>query len=140
MNSLSPMLAAALVFGVAACSPAPPPAFLMADAAPAPPPLAAGEDFRVTPLRRGEHASVAVVQIREREEPHVHTRYDLTVLLTRGRGTLWLAGVARPMRAGDGAFIPRGTPHYFVNDGDTPAEAVVVFAPPFSGPDQAPVP
>ena len=31
---------------------------------------------------------------------------------------MWLDGVALPMQAGDGAFIPKGTPHWFVNDGD----------------------
>ncbi len=127
--------------GLAACAPTPrPPAFLLPGADVAPPPLPAGENISVTPLHGSDHASVAAVQIRDREPPHVHTRYDLTVVLARGAGTLWLAGVARPMRAGDGAFIPKGTPHYFVNDGDSPALALVVFAPPFSGPDQAPAP
>jgi len=72
------------------------------------------------------------VQIRDREEPHIHTRYDLTVVLAKGHGTLWLDGVARPMQAGDGVFIPQGTPHWFVNDGDEPAVTVVTFAPPFT--------
>lgn len=103
-------------------------------------PLGASENIRARPLLTGAAASAAVVEIRDREQPHVHTRYDLAVLLQRGHGTLWLAGVARPMRAGDGAFIPRGTPHWFVNHGDEPAVAVVVFAPAFTGPDQAAVP
>ena len=103
-------------------------------------PLAPEQNLRMQPMLHGEQASTAVVQIRDREQPHVHTRYDLTVLLAQGHGTLWLAGVARPMRAGDGAFIPRGTPHWFINESDEPAVAVVVYAPPFSGPDQQPVP
>ena len=103
-------------------------------------PLAAKENIRARPLATGTQASASVISIRDREQPHVHTRYDLTVLLARGRGTLWLDGVARPMQAGDGAFVPKGTPHWFVNEGDEPAVAVVVFAPPFAGPDQAPVP
>lgn len=103
-------------------------------------PLQPDQSLRVQPMVQGEAASVSVAQIRDREAPHIHTRYDLTVLLARGRGTLWLAGVARPMRAGDAVFIPRGTPHWFVNEGDAPAVSVVVYAPPFSGPDQAPVP
>ncbi len=135
------MVMVATLAGLAACTPTqPPPAFLLPGADVAPPPLPAGENISVTPLRSSDHASVAAVQIRDREPPHVHTRYDLTVVLARGAGTLWLAGVARPMRAGDSAFIPRGTPHYFVNDGNSPALALVVFAPPFSGPDQVPAP
>jgi len=101
--------------------------------------LAPGENIRVTPLPPGEHASVSLVQIRDREQPHVHTRYDLTVLLVRGAGTLNLDGRNLPMRAGDSAFIPRGTPHYFVNEGGTPAAALVTFAPPFDGSDQQPL-
>ncbi|MBX3024920.1 cupin domain-containing protein [bacterium] len=103
-------------------------------------PIQPDQTLRVQPLLQGEEASVSVVQIRDREAPHIHTRYDLTVLLARGHGTLWLAGVARAMRPGDAAFIPRGTPHWFVNEGAEPAVSVVVYAPPFSGPDQAPVP
>jgi quercetin dioxygenase-like cupin family protein len=132
-----------------ACASHPPtPAFITPGAAGGDPvasalaadPLGPGENIRARPLLNGSAASVSVVEIRDREQPHVHTRHDLTVLLRRGDGTLWLDGVARPMRAGDGAFIPRGTPHWFVNEGEDPAVAVVVFAPPFAGPDQVPVP
>jgi mannose-6-phosphate isomerase-like protein (cupin superfamily) len=103
------------------------------------PPLAPGDNIRPTELRRAESSSLALVQVRDREQPHVHTRYDLTVTLARGSGTLWLDGAPQPMREGDIAFIPKGTPHYFVNEGSEPATALVVFAPPFSGPDQGPL-
>ena len=103
-------------------------------------PLAAGENIRVRELERGDRSSVSLVQIRDREQPHVHTRYDLTVALLKGWGTLWLDGAPLPMHAGSTAFIPKGTPHYFVNQGSEPAAALVMFAPPFSGPDQAPAP
>ncbi len=103
-------------------------------------PLAPTDNVRPTEVQRGEHSSLALVQIRDREQPHIHSRYDLTVTLVDGTGTLWLNGTALPMRAGDVAFIPRGTPHYFVTDGGAPAAALVSFAPPFDGPDQQPVP
>ena len=45
-----------------------------------------------------------------------------------------------PMRRGDVAFVRQGTPHFFINEGDNPAAALVSFAPPFSGPDQQPAP
>ena len=102
-------------------------------------PLAAGENIRPIELRRGDGSSLFLVQVRDREQPHVHTRYDLTVTTVAGAGTLWLNGVALPMRTGDVAFIPKGTPHYFVNEGREPAVALVVFAPAFSGPDQVSV-
>ena len=98
--------------------------------------LAASETVRPTELGRGESSSVSLVQIRDREVPHVHTRYDLTVTIVRGSGTLWVDDSPLPMQQGDIAFIPKGTPHYFVNGGSEPAAALVVFAPPFSGLDQ----
>jgi mannose-6-phosphate isomerase-like protein (cupin superfamily) len=103
-------------------------------------PLAAGENIRPKELRRGPSSSAHLVRIRDREQPHVHTRYDLTVVLVGGRGTLWLAGKPLPMREGDVALIPKETPHYFVNESRGPAAALVVFSPPFDGPDQRPVP
>ena len=110
------------------------------DANAAAPPLAAGENIKPTEIARAGHASLALVQIRDGETPHVHATYDLTVTLLDGEGTLWLDGALLAMRRGDVAFIPRGTPHHFVNGGDAPARAAVVFAPPFAGPDQQPVP
>jgi quercetin dioxygenase-like cupin family protein len=142
------VVVATSLFAIACAARPPAPAFQLPDAAGrdvvaralAAAPLGPTENIRAQPLLAGDQASASVVQVRDREQPHVHTRYDITVLLAKGHGTLWLAGVAQPMRAGDGAFIPKGTPHWFVNEGDEPAVAVVVFAPPFSGPDQAPVP
>jgi len=104
------------------------------------PPLAANENVRARDVRSGDSSSLSLVQIRDREQPHIHTRYDLTVMLVRGSGTLWLNGTALPMHESDVAFIPKGTPHYFVNSGSEPAAAVVVFAPPFGGPDQQALP
>jgi len=101
-------------------------------------PLAPGENIRPTLIAHGENASLFLIQIRKREVPHTHTRYDLTVVLVRGAGKLWLNGRPLPMKRGDAAFIPRGTPHFFVNEGAEPAAALVGFAPRFEGPDQAP--
>lgn len=101
-------------------------------------PLAEGENIKAFPLHVGEHSSVTLVQIRDREPPHRHTRYDIMVTLVRGKGTLHVGERALPMQAGDSSFIPRGTPHYFVNDDAKPAAALVTFAPAFNGPDQEP--
>lgn len=100
-------------------------------------PLGPAENIRATELQRGAHSSTSLVQIRDRETPHVHTRYDLAVTLLSGQGTLWLAGTPLAMHPGDVAVIPRGTAHCFVNEGRRPAAALVVFSPPFTGPDHA---
>lgn len=102
-------------------------------------PLAAGENIARRAIAHGEDSSLFLVRIRDREEPHVHMRYDLDVVLVEGHGTLWIAGEARPMRVGDLALVPRGAPHYFVNEGRGPAAALVVFSPRFAGPDSQPV-
>jgi quercetin dioxygenase-like cupin family protein len=101
-------------------------------------PLPAGQNIQPAEVARGEQSSLSLIQIRDREAPHVHTRYDLTVLLVHGHGVLWLAGVPQAMRTGDVAFVPRGTPHFFITEGDEPAAALVSFAPAFSGPDSQP--
>ena len=98
-------------------------------------PLPAGENIKPTEIVRGENMSVHLIQVREGEKPHIHTRYDLSVTLVQGQGSLWLADAKLPMKVGDTAFIPRGTRHYFVNEGSKPASAIVVFSPAFSGPD-----
>lgn len=135
--------AAAVLAGGCAAAPA---RLLIADppraiaAVAAVPRITAGETIKAGEVQRAGASSLSVVQIRDRETPHVHTRYDLTVTLVAGEGTLWLNGTPLAMHGGDVAFVPKGTAHYFVNGGTDPAVAVVTFAPPFSGPDQAPVP
>lgn len=102
-------------------------------------PLAEGQNIRAVPLGQTETLSYHLVQIRNREQPHVHAAHDLTVTLLRGAGTLYIYGVAHAMRAGDVAVVPHGAPHNFVNTGSTPAVAFVTFAPPYDGTDQVPV-
>lgn len=102
-------------------------------------PLAEGENIGRRVIAHGENSSLFLVRIRDREKAHRHTRYDLGVLIVEGHGTLWLDGEARPMRVGDFAFVARGTPHYFVNEGATPAAALATFSPRFTGPDELPV-
>ena len=136
------VLIASLILA-AGCTTQPPRAFMgpklgrfSYDALLAASPLAAGENVRARELERGANSSISLVQIRDREQPHIHTRYDLSVVLAKGTGTLWLNGSALPMHEGDTAFIPKGTPHYFINEGTEPAAALVVFAPAFTEPDQ----
>ena len=91
-------------------------------------------------LSQTASASTHLIQIRDREQPHVHAVHDLTVSLLRGSGTVYLHGVPYKMSAGDVLFIPRSTPHYFVNGDSEPTAAFVTFAPPYDGKDQVPVP
>lgn len=94
------------------------------------------QNVRQLLIHQGERMSVHLVQIRDREQPHLHTRYDLFVLLVEGEGTMWLQDEPLEMTTGDVAVISRGTRHHFVNHGGEPASALVVFAPAYDQSDR----
>jgi quercetin dioxygenase-like cupin family protein len=112
--------------------------------------VAPGEPLRAVPLKRTESSSLVLVQIRTREEPHIHATHDLTVSVLRGKGKILListgsgidatryTGALRSLRAGDAVSIPHGTIHWFINDGRKPAVALASFSPPFDGKDNVP--
>jgi mannose-6-phosphate isomerase-like protein (cupin superfamily) len=102
-------------------------------------PLAPGQNISVLALGRTESCSYHLVQVRDRERPHVHATHDLVVTVLRGTGRLYIRGEPHAMQAGDVTVVPHATPHYFVNTGSEPAAAFVVFAPPYDGKDQVPV-
>jgi quercetin dioxygenase-like cupin family protein len=101
--------------------------------------LPAGQNVSALLLGRTDALSYHLVQIRDREQPHVHATHDLAVTLLKGEGQLYVDGKPREMHSGDVAVVPRGTPHYFVNTGSAPAAAFVTFAPPYDGTDQIPM-
>ena len=102
-------------------------------------PLAASDTISALPLGGTDSLSFHLIQIRDRERPHLHATHDLVVTLLRGQGHLYIRGRAHAMRAGDVGVVPRETAHYFVNSGCTPAAAFVTFTPPYDGKDQVPV-
>jgi mannose-6-phosphate isomerase-like protein (cupin superfamily) len=102
-------------------------------------PLGAKENIKITTLGQGQSASHHVVQVRDRETPHVHKIHDGTVMVVKGRGYLMIDNRRIDLSAGDIAYIPRGAVHYFVNTAGEPAVAFVVFSPPFDGKDIVPV-
>lgn len=103
-------------------------------------PLAPDQNIRIDELGRDQHMSHHLVQLRDREQPHIHAKHDLTVVLLRGQGILVVEKSPVVMRIGDVVVIPQGTPHYFVNQGALPAVGYVIFAPPFDGRDSVETP
>ena len=101
-------------------------------------PLGAGENIKITTLGKGEGVSHHLVQVRDREEPHIHKIHDGTVVMMKGRGYLMLENRRIDLSTGDIVYIPRGAVHYFVNTVTEPAVAFVVFSPPFDGKDTLP--
>ena len=102
-------------------------------------PLGPQDNIKITTLGQGSTVSHHVVQIRDREAPHVHKNHDLTVVVLRGKGPIVIDQEQRFLGVGDVVFIPRDTVHYFTNASPDPAVALVVFSPPFDGKDTVPV-
>ena len=101
-------------------------------------PLGPGENIKITTLGQGQGASHHIVQIRDRESPHLHKAHDGTVIVLQGRGYLMMDTRRITLTAGDIVHIPRGVPHYYVNTDLEPTVAFVIFAPPFDGKDNFP--
>jgi mannose-6-phosphate isomerase-like protein (cupin superfamily) len=101
-------------------------------------PLGPGENIKITTLGQGTGASHHVVQVRDRESPHLHQTHDGTVMLVSGHGYLMMAKKRIELSAGDIVYIPRGIVHYYVNTAPQPSIAFVVFSPPFDGRDNIP--
>lgn len=102
-------------------------------------PLPDGQNISALPLGKSEALSYHLVQIRDREGPHIHATHDLVVTLLRGKGQLYVRREPQEMHQGDVAVVAHGTPHYFVNTDSEPAAAFVTFAPPYDGSDQVPL-
>lgn len=98
-------------------------------------PIGESENIKVTPLFKNQDSSHFIIQIRDREKPHIHETHDLTVIVKRGQGVLYLGKDKLPMRRGDIAFIPKGVPHYFVNEDSKPSIAYAIFTPFYDGKD-----
>jgi mannose-6-phosphate isomerase-like protein (cupin superfamily) len=102
-------------------------------------PLGASENIRITTLGQGQGVSHHLVQVRDREKPHIHKIHDGTVVMVKGGGYLMLENRRIDLSVGDVVYIPRGAVHYFINTASEPAVAFVVFSPPFDGKDTVPV-
>jgi len=102
-------------------------------------PLSPTENIKVATLGKGQTVSHHIVQIRDRETPHVHKNHDLTVMVVRGKGYLMLDQKRIALAEGDVLYVPRATVHHFVNADATRSVALVIFSPPFDGEDTLPV-
>ncbi len=102
-------------------------------------PLPPGENIKVITLGQGPAASHHVVQIRDRETPHVHKTHDATVMMLKGQGYLMIEKRRIDLTVGDVVYIPRGAAHYFTNTAREPTVAFAIYSPPFDGKDMVPV-
>ncbi len=103
-------------------------------------PIGPDEQVRGIVLSDRPAVSHVVVQIRSREQLHIHREHDVTIVMLRGNGRLALGDRMLLLRAGDTVLIPRGTPHYYINEGPEPTVALAVFTPSYDGKDAVVVP
>lgn len=90
-------------------------------------------------LAQTEHATLLTVAVRTGEKPHRHMKSDMLVVSLQGKGEMTVGERTIPMQAGDTAFVPKGTPHSFVNKGAGDALALVLFSPPLQPGDSVPL-
>jgi mannose-6-phosphate isomerase-like protein (cupin superfamily) len=102
-------------------------------------PLGPAENIKITNLGYGQSMSHHVVQVRDRESPHLHKAHDGTVTIVSGRGYMIMDSRRIDLSPGDIIHIPRGVAHHYVNTGLEPTIAFVVFSPPFDGKDVVPL-
>ena len=102
-------------------------------------PLPTGENIKIITFGQGPAASHHVVQIRDRETPHVHKTHDATVVMLKGQGYLMIEQLRIDLMAGDVVYIPRGAAHYFTNTAREPTVAFAIYTPAFDGKDIVPV-
>lgn len=102
-------------------------------------PIGEDENIKAPPLFKNQDSSHFIIQIRDREKPHIHETHDLTVIVKKGKGILHLGKDELPMKNGDIAFIPKGVAHYFVNTSSKPSIAYAILTPLYDGKDMKPV-
>lgn len=98
--------------------------------------LSDGGNVTARLLGKGASVSHHLVRVRTREGLHRHNRHDLTVVLVRGSGDLVVG--EKPLRLEEGAvaFVPRKTPHEFVNTDRLDAVLLALFTPAYDGKDR----
>jgi mannose-6-phosphate isomerase-like protein (cupin superfamily) len=88
------------------------------------------------PLGQLDTASARLLQIQHELTKRTHADHDEIFLLVRGKGDFYLGDQMRTLRRMDMVFVPRGTPHSFINTGGGSAGMIVFCTPPYDAKDQ----
>ena len=102
-------------------------------------PLRVDEDLHAETLLVTPEFSAHLLQYRVSERRHIHRAHDLTYIVYRGQGDVYIDDYRHPARPGDVFHSPRGTPHSCDNTGSDPLVAVLIFTPPYDLKDSIPV-
>ncbi|RLJ69778.1 quercetin dioxygenase-like cupin family protein [Hydrogenivirga caldilitoris] len=96
------------------------------------------KEIEVIKLNETEYISQFLVFIRTAELPHYHAAHDLTFVVVRGHGELYLDGKREKLSEGDTAFIPRGKVHFYTNT-SVVSVLLATFSPSYDGKDSVKV-
>ncbi len=76
----------------------------------------------------GIHLAVATIPPGMSSSPHIHLNCEAALYVLKGRGTFYhgdMLGKSWEFAPGDYLFVPPGTPHQPVNDGEETIELIV---------------
>ncbi|NPA32812.1 MAG: cupin domain-containing protein [Aquificae bacterium] len=96
------------------------------------------KEIEAVKLAQTEGFTEFLVFVKGSEKPHYHAEHDLTFIVVRGGGELYLDGKTEPMGEGDVAVIPRGKVHFYRNTSEI-SVLLAIFSPPYDGKDSVPV-
>lgn len=93
--------------------------------------VADSDDYR-REIITSEHSQVVLMTVEPGDEigEEVHEDHDQFLAFVEGEGEAILEGRKRRITGGDFVFVPAGTRHNFVNNGDVPIRLVTLYAPP----------
>ena len=91
----------------------------------------ANNNFRKV-LHTGTHSQIVAMCIAAGEDigMETHETTDQMLFIVQGKGAAVLNGEKQSFDKHDVIFVPAGTEHNFINDGDEPLKLFTVYAPP----------
>lgn len=90
----------------------------------------------MTPVARGEFATMNVWQLTANIPAHFHRAHEEIVIVQSGTGTVRVGDRTYTLKAGDLLLIPKNTVHSVQATGERPFRGVSVFGPAFDGQDR----
>ncbi|MFH1747387.1 MAG: cupin domain-containing protein [Planctomycetota bacterium] len=102
-------------------------------------PVNAAEDVRVDTLLQSAEFSAHLLQVQTEYTRRLHRRHDLTILIHRGHGQVYLNDRRYTAALGDVFHIPRDTPYQILSHGPDPLAIIQIFTPPLVADDVIPI-
>jgi mannose-6-phosphate isomerase-like protein (cupin superfamily) len=87
-------------------------------------------------IKTANHTQVVLMSLKPGEDigMEVHKTIDQILVFVQGSGEANISGQKFPIKEGDLAFVPAGTPHDFTNTGSTDLKLFTTYSPPNHAP------